>query len=460
MTTLFGGDPREYQGKNTNNRVLFTRNMADVRYVKKHGDRIEGIIDMGSNKITNIGEPTDDTDVVDKYYVDNKTWTLSNLPPEIVTHNALTDREMILKVELESEINEIKTEMKTYVDGKERQLNTALQTYVDGKERQQNTALQTYVDGKERQLNTALQTYVDGKERELKGYVDGKYTELKIKLNAQLQNINARNIKQGRIGKDRLPTDIIDQTILTKSKKELEKFVVYKSLINSYKKNLVFWLSASYPFGLSLNAGDATSYKTIHNNSSYLESFTHGELVYNTVSNSFYLKKPPRVGSPEIFSKFTFKKEWTFILLVKGDYFKLMNIQHDSTISFSKNNAIESLQNSKLGYDFPSTRYAVSNNINMYTIFCRKYVRDTYEMRYFVNEIKNENRMILSKADIRNLGKVNLQNIRMEESNPQIYEFIGFKVGVGDIHIRSMYNYFKQYYLLGGSTTAPGSATT
>lgn len=45
---------------------------ADNTYVAKTGGSMSGVLSMGSNKITNLGTPTLDTDAVTKEYVDKK----------------------------------------------------------------------------------------------------------------------------------------------------------------------------------------------------------------------------------------------------------------------------------------------------------------------------------------------------------------------------------------------------
>lgn len=51
-------------------------------YLKLVGGTMSGIVDMGSNKITGIAEPTDNTDAVNKQYlqtsIDNLTTLISN----------------------------------------------------------------------------------------------------------------------------------------------------------------------------------------------------------------------------------------------------------------------------------------------------------------------------------------------------------------------------------------------
>ena len=72
----------------------------DSRFVNQAGDSMSGVLNMGGNKITNVGTPTSDTDVTSKVYVDNKINNLNiggsisyvNCQPVDCWYNDVVDR--------------------------------------------------------------------------------------------------------------------------------------------------------------------------------------------------------------------------------------------------------------------------------------------------------------------------------------------------------------------------------
>lgn len=50
---------------------------VDAQNLNKSGDEMTGVLSMGENKITNLADPTDNTDAVNKQYVDSKHFVVN-----------------------------------------------------------------------------------------------------------------------------------------------------------------------------------------------------------------------------------------------------------------------------------------------------------------------------------------------------------------------------------------------